>query len=65
VIHSWWIDPAGAIVLSVLISFLWLRTAYSEFQLLIGVSAETAFLQHITYICASFPFPTTSTSHPC
>lgn len=46
----WWIDPLGAIVLSVLISFLWLRTAYSEFQLLIGVSADTAFLQHITYI---------------
>jgi cation diffusion facilitator family transporter len=46
----WWIDPMGAIILSVLISFLWLRTAYSEFQLLIGVSADTSFLQHITYI---------------
>lgn len=40
----------GAIILSVLIAFLWLRTAYSEFQLLIGVSADTSFLQHITYI---------------
>lgn len=40
----------GAIILSVLISFLWLRTAYQEFQLLIGVSADTAFLQHLTYI---------------
>jgi len=40
----------GAIILSFLIAFLWLRTAYSEFQLLIGVSAETGFLQHITYI---------------
>jgi divalent metal cation (Fe/Co/Zn/Cd) transporter len=40
----------GAIILSVLISFLWLRTAYQEFQLLIGVSADTAFLQHVTYI---------------
>ncbi|KAK5116467.1 hypothetical protein LTR62_008016 [Meristemomyces frigidus] len=47
---AWWIDPAGAIFLSVLISFLWMRTAYSEFQLLIGVSADTAFLQHVTYI---------------
>lgn len=46
----WYIDPAGAIVLSFLISFLWLRTAYSEFQLLIGVSASPQFLQHITYI---------------
>ena len=40
----------GAILLSVLIAFLWTRTAYSEFQLLIGVSAETSFLQHITYV---------------
>ena len=46
----WWIDPLGAIVLSLLIAILWLRTAYHEFQLLIGVSAETSFLQHITYI---------------
>lgn len=47
----WWIDPMGSIILSVLIAFLWLRTAYSEFQLLIGVSADTATLQLITYIC--------------
>ena len=47
---AWWIDPAGAVVLSLLIAFLWLRTAYSEFQLLIGVSADTGFLQHVTYI---------------
>ncbi|KAK4545280.1 hypothetical protein LTR36_003460 [Oleoguttula mirabilis] len=46
----WWIDPMGAVILSVLISFLWTRTAYSEFQLLIGVTADTPFLQHITYI---------------
>ncbi|KAF2726379.1 hypothetical protein K431DRAFT_280411 [Polychaeton citri CBS 116435] len=46
----WWIDPMGAILLSCLISVLWLRTAWSEFQLLIGVSADTSFLQHITYI---------------
>lgn len=47
----WWIDPAGAIVLSCLIVVLWLRTAYSEFQLLIGVSADTNMMQLITYIC--------------
>lgn len=49
----WWIDPMGAIILSTLIVFLWLRTAYSEFQLLIGVSADTQMLQLITYICRS------------
>lgn len=53
----WWIDPMGAIILSCLISFLWTRTAYSEFQLLIGVSADTPFLQHITYICKLSPRP--------
>lgn len=47
---AWWIDPMGAIILSVLISFLWLHTAYSEFQLLIGVTADTQMQQWITYI---------------
>ena len=46
----WWIDPMGAILLSLLISTLWLRTAYSEFQLLIGVTADTQMQQWITYI---------------
>ncbi|KAF1965463.1 cation diffusion facilitator 1 [Bimuria novae-zelandiae CBS 107.79] len=46
----WWLDPAGAMALSLLIIFLWLRTAYSEFQLLIGVTADTPTLQLITYI---------------
>ena len=47
---KWWIDPMGAIILSVLISYLWLSTAYSEFQLLIGVTADTRMQQWITYI---------------
>ena len=46
----WWIDPSGAIILSCLISILWLRTAYCEFQLLIGVTADTQLQQLITYI---------------
>ncbi|ETN46533.1 uncharacterized protein HMPREF1541_00718 [Cyphellophora europaea CBS 101466] len=46
----WWIDPMGAIILSVLISCLWLHTAYGEFQLLIGVTADTETLQLITYV---------------
>ena len=47
----WWIDPMAALILSALIIGLWLRTAYHEFQLLIGVTADTPMLQHITYIC--------------
>ncbi|KAI4127079.1 MAG: hypothetical protein LQ338_003398 [Usnochroma carphineum] len=46
----WWIDPVGAILLSCLIATLWLRTAYKEFQLLIGVTADTQLQQWITYI---------------
>ncbi|KAF2466465.1 uncharacterized protein BDR25DRAFT_294015 [Lindgomyces ingoldianus] len=46
----WWLDPMGAVILSTLIIFLWMRTAYSEFQLLIGVTADTNTLQLITYI---------------
>lgn len=46
----WWIDPMGAILLSLLIANLWLRTAYKEFQLLIGVTADTQLQQWITYI---------------
>lgn len=46
----WWIDPMGAIILSVLISVLWLHTAYREFLLLIGVTADTQMQQWITYI---------------
>ena len=48
--QKWWIDPLGAIVLSCLISSLWLHTAYKEFQLLIGVTADTRMQQWITYI---------------
>jgi divalent metal cation (Fe/Co/Zn/Cd) transporter len=57
----WWLDPMGAMILSIMIIFLWSRTAYSEFQLLIGVTADTSMLQHITYICMSscFSFPRT------
>ncbi|KAK9365042.1 hypothetical protein V1509DRAFT_634404 [Lipomyces kononenkoae] len=47
---AWWIDPMGAIILSSLIIVLWGKTAYSEFQLLIGVSADAQEQQVITYI---------------
>ncbi|KAJ5167202.1 uncharacterized protein N7482_005983 [Penicillium canariense] len=46
----WWIDPMGAILLSILVSGLWLHSAYGEFQLLVGVTADTKMQQLITYI---------------
>lgn len=59
----WWIDPVAALLLSALIIGLWLRTAYAEFQLLIGVSADTSMLQHITYICKPWSPPLPLPSH--
>ncbi|KAI9886015.1 MAG: hypothetical protein M1823_002182 [Watsoniomyces obsoletus] len=47
---KWWIDPAGAIVLSVMVVMIWLRTAYKEFQLLVGVTANVELQQLITYV---------------
>lgn len=51
----WWIDPMGAVLLSLLVSGLWLHSAYGEFQLLVGVTADTKMQQLITYICTSQP----------
>jgi cation diffusion facilitator family transporter len=48
---AWWLDPAGAILLSVVTSSLWLRTAFAEFLLLVGVVAPVEMQQLITYVC--------------
>ncbi|KAK6849839.1 hypothetical protein PG990_001234 [Apiospora arundinis] len=47
----WWLDPMGAIILSVLITCIWLRTALQEFLLLVGVVASVEMQQLITYVC--------------
>ncbi|KAM5356390.1 hypothetical protein ACJ41O_003036 [Fusarium nematophilum] len=49
----WWIDPMGAILLSVLISCIWLRTAFGEFLLIVGVTASVEVQQLITYVCVT------------
>ncbi|CAM1510254.1 Fc.00g005890.m01.CDS01 [Cosmosporella sp. VM-42] len=49
----WWIDPMGAILLSILISVIWLRTAFGEFLLIVGVSASVDIQQLITYVCVT------------
>lgn len=48
---KWFIDPIGAIVLSLLISVIWLRTAFSEFLLLVGVTGPVDMHQLLTYTC--------------
>ncbi|KAI4602030.1 hypothetical protein KJ359_010896 [Pestalotiopsis sp. 9143b] len=50
---AWWIDPMGAIILSVLISGIWLRTAFQEFMLLVGVVASVEMQRLITYVCVT------------
>jgi cation diffusion facilitator family transporter len=47
----WWIDDMGAIILSCTISAIWLHTAFSEFLLLVGVTASVETQQLITYVC--------------
>ncbi|CAK7226536.1 hypothetical protein SBRCBS47491_006264 [Sporothrix bragantina] len=49
----WWIDPAGAILLGVIVSTIWLRTAFTEFMLLVGVVASVETQQLITYVCVT------------
>ncbi|KAF4334351.1 cation diffusion facilitator 10 [Fusarium beomiforme] len=50
---EWWIDPMGAILLSVLISCIWLHTAFGEFLLVVGVTASVETQQLITYVCVT------------
>lgn len=47
----WWLDPVGAILLSIIVSANWLRTAFTEFLLLVGIVANVEIQQLITYVC--------------
>ena len=47
---AWWIDPAGALILSLFIAILWCRTVFAEFMLVVGVAASAETHQLITYI---------------
>ncbi|KAJ3282886.1 hypothetical protein HK104_010665 [Borealophlyctis nickersoniae] len=46
----WWIDPAGALLIAVLILRSWGITAYEHIQYIIGKTADPAILQRLTYI---------------
>ncbi|KAK5651355.1 hypothetical protein OQA88_12588 [Cercophora sp. LCS_1] len=47
---AWWVDPAGAIALSLGITVLWCRTAMAEFMLVVGIAASPEIHQIVTYI---------------
>ncbi|KAG0262408.1 hypothetical protein BG011_010205 [Mortierella polycephala] len=48
--YSWWVDPAGAILVSLIILRSWVWTAYEQVQLIVGKTADPAFLKKLTYI---------------
>ncbi|KAJ3290678.1 hypothetical protein HK104_006592 [Borealophlyctis nickersoniae] len=51
---KWWIDPAGAIIISAVILALWCKTAYEQFQFLAGVSADTSYIRYLVYKSMTF-----------
>ncbi|KAG0374558.1 hypothetical protein BGX24_010249 [Mortierella sp. AD032] len=48
--YCWWMDAAGAIVVSLIILRSWVWTAYEQIQLIVGKTADPAFLKKLTYI---------------
>jgi len=50
----WYLDPIGAIIISLGIIISWSRTVYTEFELLAGKSAPHDFLQLLIYKAATF-----------
>jgi divalent metal cation (Fe/Co/Zn/Cd) transporter len=46
---AWWLDPLGAIIISLVILTSWSRTAYLQFRELAGAAAPPEFLQLVTY----------------
>ncbi|KAJ7712420.1 CDF-like metal transporter [Mycena metata] len=45
----WWIDPLGALLISVALIIVWGRTIYRQFLLLAGISAPLQFHQFVLY----------------
>ncbi|OTB05255.1 hypothetical protein M426DRAFT_320069 [Hypoxylon sp. CI-4A] len=51
---AWWIDPMGAILISLIISCAWLHQAFTEFMTLVGKAAGIDVQQLITYKCLTY-----------
>jgi len=49
----WWLDPAGAIIIALIILRSWGSTAFEQMGLLVGKSASPTFLNRLTYIAAA------------
>lgn len=48
--YLWWIDPVGAMLIAGLIIRSWGSTAIENIRYIVGVSADNAFINRITYI---------------
>ncbi|KAF9432351.1 hypothetical protein BGZ76_010932 [Entomortierella beljakovae] len=48
--YCWWLDPVGAIIVALIILRSWVWTAYEQIQLIVGKTADPAFLKKLTYI---------------
>ncbi|KAJ3351452.1 hypothetical protein HDU91_006123 [Kappamyces sp. JEL0680] len=46
----WWIDPVGAILIAFLIMRSWGSTALENIKLIVGITADPALLNRITYL---------------
>ncbi|KAJ1923181.1 hypothetical protein IWQ60_006036 [Tieghemiomyces parasiticus] len=47
---SWWIDPLGGILVALIILRSWSATAFEHVILIVGKTADPAFLQKLTYL---------------
>ncbi|KAJ9072815.1 hypothetical protein DSO57_1023222 [Entomophthora muscae] len=47
---AWWIDPVGCLLVALIILRSWVSTAIEHIDLIVGVSADPAFLNRLTYI---------------
>jgi len=48
----WFLDPIGAIVLSLYIAVRWIKTCYDQFGSLIGESAPPFFIRQLVFLAA-------------
>ncbi|ORZ14691.1 cation efflux family-domain-containing protein [Absidia repens] len=50
-----WVDPAGCILIALIILISWINTLIENIQLIVGKSADVGFLQRMTYIALTHP----------
>ncbi|MBW0461549.1 hypothetical protein O181_001264 [Austropuccinia psidii MF-1] len=50
----WWIDPLGAMLISIALCMLWGSSITREFKLLAGVGAPVDFMQRVVYKAMTF-----------